>query len=236
MRGLLQVLALCSIALAAPSQRTNYVIHERRTTEPIGWLKSHRADADDIIPLRIGMKQQNLHMLDDLLMDVAHPDSLTYGQHWTPEKVIDFFAPGDSTFYSIRMWLSASGISEDKLRLSPNRGWIELNVSVAMAEQLLDTEYHIYEHLSGTKQIGTSQLRSTGTRELANRFAVTQAVFLTPYPNISVNMSRLSSQQCTSAAVFQKIQHVCANEPTLVNHMAPTARRQMAQRLTLLFH
>jgi tripeptidyl-peptidase-1 len=160
MRGLLQVLAFCSIALAAPSQRATHVIHERRTTEPVGWVKSHRADADDFIPLRIGMKQQNLQVLEDLLMDVAHPDSPTYGQHWTPEKIIDFFAPGESTLYSIRTWLSASGISEDKLRLSPNKGWIELNVSVAMAELLLDTEYHIYEHPSGAKQIGTPRLRS----------------------------------------------------------------------------
>jgi tripeptidyl-peptidase-1 len=159
MRGLLHVLAICSIALASPSQRANHVIHERRTVEPIGWAKSHRADADHIIPLRIGMKQQNLHMLEDLLMDVAHPDSPAYGQHWTPEKVLDFFAPSESTVDSIRTWLGASGIAEDKLRLSLNKGWIELNVTVASAERLLDTEYHIYEHMSGAKRIGT-RLRS----------------------------------------------------------------------------
>jgi len=155
MRGLLQVLAICSIALAAPSQRANHVIHERRTAEPVGWVKSHRAGADDTIPLRIGMKQQNLHMLEDLLMDVAHPDSPAYGQHWTPEKVADFFAPSESTVSSVRTWLSASGIAEDKVRLSPNKGWIEVNVTVATAERLLDTEYHVYEHPTGAKQIGT---------------------------------------------------------------------------------
>jgi tripeptidyl-peptidase-1 len=100
------------------------------------------------------MKQQNLHRLEDLLMDVAHPDSPAYGQHWTPEKVLDFFAPSESTVDSIRTWLGASGIAEDKLRLSLNKGWIELNVTVASAERLLDTEYHIYEHVSGAKQIG----------------------------------------------------------------------------------
>src|ERR1700691_2929661 len=156
MRGLLQVLAICSIALAvAPSQRANHVIHERRTVEPDRWVKSHRADLDDIIPLRIGMKQKNLHMLEDLLMEVAHPDSPAYGQHWTPERIVDFFAPSESTVGSIRTWLGVSGISEDKLRLSPNKGWIELNVSVAMVERLLDTEYHTYEHASGAKRIGT---------------------------------------------------------------------------------
>ncbi|KAH8992820.1 subtilisin-like protein [Lactarius hatsudake] len=156
MRGLLQVLAICSVALAAPPQleRANHVVHERRAVEPIGWVQSHRANADDIIPLRVGMKQQNLHMLEDLLMDVAHPDSPTYGQHWTPEKVADFFAPSESTVASIRTWLSDSGIPEDKVRLSANKGWIEVNVTVATAERLLDTEYHVYKHPSGVKQLG----------------------------------------------------------------------------------
>ena len=159
MRGLLLVLATCSIALAVPSQRANHVVHERRTVKPVGWVKSHKADADDIIPLRIGMKQQNLHMLEDLIMDVAHPNSPAYGQHWTPERIVDFFSPSDSTVASVRTWLGASGIDEDKLRLSLDKGWIELNVTVATAERLLDTEYHIYKHASGAKQIGT-RLRS----------------------------------------------------------------------------
>jgi tripeptidyl-peptidase-1 len=160
MRGLLQVLSICSIALAASAKYTNHVIHERRTAAPMGWVKSHKADADDIIPLRIGMKQQNLHMLEDLLMDVAHPSSPKYGKHWTPEQVVDFFAPIESALYSIRTWLNTSGITEDKHRLSLNKAWIELNVSVALVELLLDTEYHIYEHPSGVKQIGTPRFRS----------------------------------------------------------------------------
>jgi tripeptidyl-peptidase-1 len=156
MRGLLQVLTICSIALAASTQHANRVIHERRAAAPVGWVKSHKVDAEDIIPLRIGIKQQNLHMLEDLLMGVAHPSSPKYGKHWTPEQVVDFFAPGESALYSIRTWLSTSGITEDRHRLSLNKAWIELNVSVAMVELLLDTEYHIYEHPSGVKQIGTS--------------------------------------------------------------------------------
>jgi tripeptidyl-peptidase-1 len=155
MRIFVQVLAVFSIALAAPSRHSNHVVHERRTLEPIGWVRSHRADADDIIPLRIGMKQQNLHMLEDLLMEVAHPDSPTYGQHWTPEKVVEFFASSESTICSVRTWLGASGIAEDVIRLSPNKGWIELNLTVATAERLLNTEYHVYKHPSGAKQMGT---------------------------------------------------------------------------------
>ena len=58
------------------------------------------------------------------------------------------------------MWLIVSGIAEDKLRLSFEKAWMELNVSVAMAKLLLDTEYHIYVHPSGVKQIGMLRPRS----------------------------------------------------------------------------
>ena len=147
-------LAICSLALAAPVRRSNYVVHERRAVEAVGWAESRRAKADKIIPLRIGMKQQNIHMLEDLLMEVAHPDSPSYGRHWTPNEVVKFFAPSQSTVHAIRRWLIAEGFAEDQLRLSPNKGWIEFDTTVAKAEWLFDTEYHVYEHVSGAEQIG----------------------------------------------------------------------------------
>jgi tripeptidyl-peptidase I len=153
MRGIFY-LAICSLALAVPSRRSDHVVHERRDTTPVGWVKSRRADADKIIPLRIGMKQQNMHMLEDLLMDVADPDSSSYGQHWTPEKVVEFFAPSQSTLSAIRKWLTAAGFAEHQLRQSPNKGWIEFETTIAKAEWLFDAEYHVYEHETGAEQIG----------------------------------------------------------------------------------
>jgi tripeptidyl-peptidase I len=151
MRGILY-LAICSLALAAPSQRSTHVVHERRNVEQLGWAKSRRADADKIIPLRIGMKQQNTHMLEDLLMEVAHPDSSSYGRHWTLEQVVEFFAPSKSTVSAIKEWLIEEGFAEHQLSL--NKGWIEFNTTIAKAEWFLDTEYHVFEHASGAEQIG----------------------------------------------------------------------------------
>ena len=174
MRAFLLALAFCSTALASHSRRTNHVVrvHEQCNTAPKGWLKSHRADADDIIHLRIGMKQQNLDMLEDLLMEVARPDSSKYGKYWTVKRVTEFFAPSELTEDAIRKWLGDSGVVEDKLRVSHNKGWIELDVTMATAERLLNTEYHVYEHVSGAKQIGTrliSRQYLRLTRSLASR-------------------------------------------------------------------
>ncbi|KAI0266070.1 subtilisin-like protein [Gloeopeniophorella convolvens] len=154
MRALLQLLAVCALASAAPSRRADHVIHERRAAEPVGWTKVRRVEADKTLPLRIGMKQQNLHMLDELLMSVSHPDSPSYGQHWTPDRVVDFFSPSDSTVAAIKEWLTGTGFVGDRIRVSPSKGWIEVNATVGEVEYLLDTEYHVYEHSSGAKQIG----------------------------------------------------------------------------------
>ncbi|KAI0063506.1 subtilisin-like protein [Artomyces pyxidatus] len=149
----LQVLALATIACAAPSSRSTHVLHEKRAAEPVGWA-SRRLESHRVLPIRVGLKQSNMDQLEDMLNSVAHPESESYGQHWTPEKVADFFAPSDNTVEAIKDWLMSSGFTADRVRVSPGKGWIEVNATVAEAEDLLNTEYHVYTHPSGHEQIG----------------------------------------------------------------------------------
>lgn len=104
--------------------------------------------------MRIGLTQQNTHRIDEMLMAVAHPDSPTYGQHYSPAQVVDAFAPSIETVKKVTAWLTTAGISANRLRLSSNKGWLHLNVTVSEAEKLLDAEYHMYTHSSGDKFIG----------------------------------------------------------------------------------
>src|ERR1700761_5092224 len=149
LRSLAWIFVFYTVAFAASIRRTDRVVHERRAMEPTAWLKSHRLDADKILPLRFGLKQQNMHRLDELLMSVAHPESSTYGQHWSPEQVLDFFSPSDETIAAVKEWLNDFGFNHDRVRLSSNKGWLEVNASVAEAEELLSAEYHVYSHPSG---------------------------------------------------------------------------------------
>ncbi|KIK66335.1 hypothetical protein GYMLUDRAFT_158030, partial [Collybiopsis luxurians FD-317 M1] len=43
-------------------------------------------------------------------------------------------------------WLKDAGISQEKIRISANKGWIQVNTTVAEGEDLLKTEYHVYKH------------------------------------------------------------------------------------------
>ncbi|KII91002.1 hypothetical protein PLICRDRAFT_684337 [Plicaturopsis crispa FD-325 SS-3] len=106
--------------------------------------------------MRFGLSQQNLHRLEELLMEISHPDSPQYGQHWRPEKVVETFAPTDETISAVKEWLTDFGIAPNRIRVSPSRGWIEVNATANEVEDLLDTEYHVYRHkeASDVKQIG----------------------------------------------------------------------------------
>ena len=87
-------------------------------------------------------------------MSVSDPESPKYAQHFTPKEVVDTFAPSKETISSVANWLVDSGFSRDRIRLSANKGWIHLNASTSEAENLLNTEYHVYTHPSGDTHIG----------------------------------------------------------------------------------
>ena len=119
-----------------------------------GWTYAKRAPSEAIIPLKIGLTQRNMDTLSSLLLSVSDPESESYGQHWTPEQIVAHFAPAKETHDAVLDWLVSNGISSDRTRLSASSGWVSVNVTVAEAEDLLHTEYHIYADNDGTEHIG----------------------------------------------------------------------------------
>lgn len=158
MRTFATVATLVALAFAAPSPRSNHVVHERRAAEPTDWIQDRRLDANRVLPMRFGLAQQNMHRLEQILMDISHPESSSYGQHWSPAKVVETFAPSSDTITAVTSWLKDAGIAADRLRLSPNKGWIQVNATTSEVESLLNTEYHVYTHPSGAEQIGSFSL------------------------------------------------------------------------------
>ena len=78
----------------------------------------------------------------------SHPDSPDYAKHWTSEQVTSFFAPAEDTVTAVREWLVASGISAERITHSDNQGWLAFDATAKEAEDLLKTEYHLFEHTS----------------------------------------------------------------------------------------
>lgn len=82
---------LVTLGCASPTSR--HVVHEKRDVLPSGWTIKERLNQDTRLPLRIGLKQRNLHLGPEFLLEVSSPSSPQYGQHWSPEQVVDMFSP-----------------------------------------------------------------------------------------------------------------------------------------------
>lgn len=145
--------ALVALAAALPSRRSNLVVHEKRAREPVDWVLSRKLEPDAVLPMRFGLAQSNLHRIEEMLISVSHPSSASYGKHYSPQDIVDSFAPSDDTIAAVTEWLTESGIAKERLRLSASKGWIQVNATAAEVEELIAAEYHVYTHPSGAQQI-----------------------------------------------------------------------------------
>lgn len=143
MRGIIFLSLLFATSLAIPTP--NHVLHEGRDG-PLTQSRE-RLDPDAIIPIRIALRQSNLHVGYDRLMDVSHPSSPNYGKHLSTEEVHNLFAPTESSVRAVKDWLleSGLGLSETHVLHYENKGWLALDIPASHAEKLLNTEYYEYE-------------------------------------------------------------------------------------------
>ncbi|KAF9495245.1 hypothetical protein BDN71DRAFT_1506993 [Pleurotus eryngii] len=152
---------LASLFLAAQAAIITHphatVLHEKRDLLPSGWAHARRHDPSAIIPLKFALTQSNMHRLEEFLNEVSHPKSPQYGNHWTAGKIADTFAPSEETISTVHNWLVGSGIPAERIKISPTKGWINVDASVAEANDLLRTEYNVYVHESGKSHVGCNE-------------------------------------------------------------------------------
>lgn len=131
----------------SPEKRNwNPVQHERRHFPPTGWTKRSRLSADLALPLRIALKQSNLHSLEPHLLSVSTPGQPDYGKHWSHAKIAEMFKPSPDSVNAVWEWLVKGGVEKEGIGRSQSLGWLSFNASVGMAEELLGAEYWLWEH------------------------------------------------------------------------------------------
>lgn len=133
-------LASATAAIAIPN---SHVVHEERAAAPERWVKRARVAPDSILPVRIGLTQSNLDRGEEFLHSVSHPDSPSFGKHWTAEEVIEAFKPSDETVDAVKQWLEEAGFT--RVVHSDNKGWLAFDAPASEVEALLHAEYHEYE-------------------------------------------------------------------------------------------
>lgn len=150
-----QLLASSALFAGVLSIPTGNVLHEKRGSLP---QKRSRVDSDSIIPVRIGLRQNNLHTGYDRLMDVSHPSSPNYGKHLSKEEVHSIFAPADETVEIVKNWLLESGLfGASDITSYENKGWLAIDMPAKHAESLFGTEYYEHETGNGELRLGCDE-------------------------------------------------------------------------------
>ncbi|KAJ5113386.1 subtilisin-like protein [Penicillium angulare] len=156
-RQLSVALAIVALTGAAPAS-VKHVLHEKREKNGYDWVKGDRVESDAVLPVRIGLSQNNLEKGYDYLMEVSDPNSGRYGKYWSADDVHDMFAPSKEAVDSVRQWLESSGIDPSRVVHSDNKGWIAFDAYAHEAERLFLAEFYEHKHASSSSmKIGCDQ-------------------------------------------------------------------------------
>jgi tripeptidyl-peptidase-1 len=138
----LRIFLLTACAAALPSALRHTILHERRQHGE--YSSKVRIHKDAILPLRIGLSQQNLHLGYELLMDVSDPASNNYGKYRSSEDVHKIFEPSAEAVDAVTSWLRGEGVDAADIVHSANKGWIAVDLPARRVERMLRTEYYEY--------------------------------------------------------------------------------------------
>ncbi|KXG52611.1 Peptidase S8/S53, subtilisin/kexin/sedolisin [Penicillium griseofulvum] len=183
-------LAIAALSGAVPAP-VKHVLHEKRS-EHVDWVKGERIKRDSVLPVRIGLTQNNLEKGEEYLMAVSDPKSARYGQYWSAEEVHEMFAPSKDTVDSVRRWLESSGIHESRIVHSDNKGWLAFDAYMQEVEDLFKTEFYEHEHASTSSiKIGCEEYHVPEHIQ-AHIDYITPGVKLSPIVKKSTKQKRMS--------------------------------------------
>ncbi|OTA00191.1 tripeptide peptidase [Trichoderma parareesei] len=156
--GLIVLNSLLAGAIAVPAGLQ--IVHEKRDTSNARWTKREALNPNTKVPVRIALKQNNLDKGMDYLLDVSHPKSANYGNHYTADQVVDLFAPSPQSVAAVTAWLVKSGIPASSITTSKSKGWLDFTTTSGQLESLLQTSYNTYQHVEARNvHVGTDEYR-----------------------------------------------------------------------------
>ncbi|KAA1113583.1 hypothetical protein PGT21_033913 [Puccinia graminis f. sp. tritici] len=140
------------VTFISAATQLDKIVHEKRVPNSL-WKRQKEFQSivgpSFLVSLKFGLKQSNLDTLHDELMKVSHPDSSSYGHHWSPERVKEHFSPSAQAIDEVTAWLKSQKSHLGALhqpRMSRGGTWINIQLPLSEAENLLDTKYHLYLH------------------------------------------------------------------------------------------
>lgn len=153
MRALALVTGLLSLV---SSSIAVFGVFESLKAVPSGWKQLGTPSPNTRIHLRIALKKSNQDLFEKTLFAVSTPDHPKYGQHLKREELKAMLKPAAESTDAVLSWLEESGVSSSDIE---NDGdWIHFYVTVAQANSMMSTTFHIYRNsIDNSKKIRTLQ-------------------------------------------------------------------------------
>ncbi|KAF5393130.1 hypothetical protein D9757_001221 [Collybiopsis confluens] len=108
-------------------------------------------------PRKLGQGVPRIASLQKALLEISDPDHERYGQHLSKAEVEFLVSPDERSIQLVNDWLDTHGIPSDAVTRTPAEDWVIVQVSVQLAEEMLDTTYHIWQHDEGSSMIRTTR-------------------------------------------------------------------------------
>jgi len=112
-----------------------------------GWTMLDRADPNMELDLIIALQLRNLDILEDRLMAIATPGNPEYGAWLSKEEISELTSPPQDVIDMVLEWYGAGPKDYH------DGGFIKRLVTVGEAEKLLNSKYHVFEHITGQQVI-----------------------------------------------------------------------------------
>ncbi|KAF9236232.1 peptidase S8/S53 domain-containing protein [Melanogaster broomeanus] len=131
---------------AASYKGFQHKVKESINAPPRGWVRHGPAPSGHILELKIALPQPHFPILEQHLWEVSDPKHERYGDHLSKAETEALMAPHPETIDAVSEWLASHGIEEEHLYRSSAQDWVTIRVPVSLAEEMLDTKYHVYTH------------------------------------------------------------------------------------------
>ncbi|KAF2439621.1 subtilisin-like protein [Karstenula rhodostoma CBS 690.94] len=156
MRGSIIVSAvLLGLSYAKPTLNRRYVVKESHPV-PSEFSRVGEAPGHHLMRLQIGVKQGQFEVLEKHLWEISDPDHARYGKHLSLAEVNDLVKPADESTDLVREWLHEH-VSPEHIESSPAGDFLSFTLPIAKIEEMLQTNYSIYQHEDGTNLVRTHE-------------------------------------------------------------------------------
>ena len=123
-----------------------------------GWKLLERVNQDEVLELTFAIKQKNVKQLEEILLLVSDPDSLSYGKYLTVDEITELVSPSEESVSVLRKWLKKNMVTD--CSLMANNDFLVCRMSCKQAEKLLTgTVFHYFQHIKYHKKVVKSLSR-----------------------------------------------------------------------------